>query len=110
LRAAAAPLVKAANWLNHLEYEWESPVWKHWIEEISRRHLFVRYDERGCELSDWQLQDLSFEAWVHDLETVVDALGLDRFSLLGISQGGAVAAAYAARHPARVDRLIVLGG
>ena len=79
MRAAAAPLVKAANWLNHLEYEWESPVWKHWIEEISRRHLFVRYDERGCGLSDWQLQDLSFEAWVHDLETVVDALGLDRF-------------------------------
>ena len=103
------PLVKAANWLNHLEYEWDSPVWKHWIEEIARRHVFVRYDERGCGLSDWQVQDLSFEAWVRDLETVVDALGVDRFELLGISQGGAVAAAYAARHPERVNHLILYG-
>ena len=104
------PLVKAANWLNHLEYEWESPVWKHWIDEISRRHVFVRYDERGCGLSDWKVQDLSFEAWVRDLETVVDALDVDRFDLLGISQGGAVAAAYAARHPERVNHLILIGG
>ena len=103
------PLVKAANWLNHLEYEWESPVWKHWIEAISRHHLFVRYDERGCGLSDWQVLDLSFDAFVRDLETVVDALELQRFDLLGISQGGAVAAAYAARHPERVGRLILIG-
>jgi pimeloyl-ACP methyl ester carboxylesterase/DNA-binding winged helix-turn-helix (wHTH) protein len=103
------PLVKAANWMNHLEYEWDSPVWKHWVDEISRRHLFVRYDERGCGLSDWQVQDLSFEAWVRDLETVVDALGLERFDLLGISQGGAVAAAYTARHPERVGRVILFG-
>jgi pimeloyl-ACP methyl ester carboxylesterase/DNA-binding winged helix-turn-helix (wHTH) protein len=102
------PLIKAANWLNHLEFEWESPVWKHWIEAISRRHVFVRYDERGCGLSDWNVQDLSFEAWVRDLETVADALGVDRFDLLGISQGGAVAAAYAARHPERVSRLILI--
>lgn len=103
------PLVKAANFLNHLEYEWESPVWKHWIHEISRRHLFVRYDERGCGLSDWQIPDLSFDAWVRDLETVVDALGTDQFDLLGISQGGAVAAAYAAKHPERVRHLILFG-
>lgn len=103
------PLVKAANWLNHLEYEWESPVWKHWIEAIAKRQCFVRYDERGCGLSDWQVRDLSFEAWVRDLEAVVDALGADRFDLLGISQGGAVAAAYAARHPGRVKRLILIG-
>ena len=103
------PLVKAANFLNHLEFEWESPIWRHWIEEISRRQLFVRYDERGCGLSDWNVQDLSFEAWVRDLETVVDALGLERFALLGISQGGAVAAAYAARHPQRVSHLILFG-
>jgi len=103
------PLVKAANWLNHLEYEWESPVWKHWVDEISRRHTFVRYDERGCGLSDWHVQDQSFEAWVRDLETVVDALGLERFDLLGISQGGSVAVAYAARHPGRVNRLILFG-
>jgi pimeloyl-ACP methyl ester carboxylesterase len=103
------PLVKAANWLNHLEYEWESPVWKHWIAEISKRHLFVRYDERGCGLSDWNVQDLSFDAWVRDQESVVDALGVERFALLGISQGGAVAAAYAARHPERVSHLILCG-
>jgi pimeloyl-ACP methyl ester carboxylesterase len=103
------PFVKAANWLNHLEYEWESPVWKHWIDEITRRHMFVRYDERGCGLSDWNVPEFSFDAWVRDQETVVDALGLDRFVLLGISQGGAVAASYAARHPERVSKLILYG-
>jgi pimeloyl-ACP methyl ester carboxylesterase len=103
------PLVKAANWLNHLEYEWESPVWRHWIHEIARRHVFVRYDERGCGLSDWHVPELSFESWVRDLETVVDALGLDKFDLLGISQGGPVAATYAARHPERISHLILYG-
>jgi DNA-binding winged helix-turn-helix (wHTH) protein/pimeloyl-ACP methyl ester carboxylesterase len=103
------PLVKAANWLNHLECEWDSPVWKHWIDAISPHHLFVRYDERGCGLSDWQVQDLSFDAWVRDLETVVDTLGLERFDLLGISQGGGVALAYAARHPERVRNILLQG-
>jgi pimeloyl-ACP methyl ester carboxylesterase len=106
---SGSPLVKAANWLNHLEYEWESPVWTHWIDEIARHQAFVRYDERGCGLSDWQVADLSFDAWVRDLETVVAALGVERFDLLGISQGGAVAAAYAARHPERVRRLVLYG-
>jgi DNA-binding winged helix-turn-helix (wHTH) protein/pimeloyl-ACP methyl ester carboxylesterase len=101
------PLVKAANWLNHLEHEWESPVWKHWVADLSQHHVFVRYDERGCGLSDWNVRDFSFDAWVRDLETVVDALGVERFALLGISQGGAVAVAYAARHPERVSHLIL---
>ncbi len=103
------PLVKAANWLNHLEHEWESPVWKHWIHAISHHHTFIRYDERGCGLSDWHVPDQSVEAWVRDLETVVDALGLERFDLLGISQGGAVAVCYATRHPERVNHLILYG-
>ena len=103
------PFVKAANWLNHLEFEWESPVWKHWISAISTHHLFVRYDERGCGLSDWTVPDFSFDAWGRDLETVVEALGEQRFALLGISQGGGVAAAYAARHPDRVSHLILSG-
>src|SRR5690606_8913794 len=103
------PLVKAANWLTHLQHEWQSPVWRHWLRELSRTHTLVRYDERGCGLSDREIEDLSFEAWVRDLETVVDALGLERFPLLGISQGGPVSVAYAVRHPERVSHLILYG-
>ncbi len=102
-------LVKAANWLNHLDYDWESPVWRHWWRELSGRYQLVRYDERGCGLSDWDVEDFSLDAWVADLETVVDAAGLDRFVLLGISQGGPVAITYAARHPDRVRGLILFG-
>lgn len=103
------PLVKAANWLTHLEFDWTSPVWRHWLVECSLGRTLVRYDERGCGLSDWDVADLSFEAWVRDLEVVVDAAGLTRFALLGISQGGAVAVAYAARHPERVSHLVLYG-
>ncbi|HEU5236021.1 MAG TPA: alpha/beta fold hydrolase [Pyrinomonadaceae bacterium] len=103
------PLVKAANWLNHLEYDWKSPVWRHWIVELSRHHTFIRYDERGCGLSDWKVEGFSLDAWVNDLEAVVDAAGLDRFPLLGISQGGPIAIAYASRHPEKVTHLILYG-
>lgn len=103
------PLVKAANWMNHLEFEWESPLWCHWIEELAARHSFVRYDERGCGLSDWDVKEMTFEHWVDDMETVVDTLGLERFPILGISQGGAVAIAYAARHPERVTHIVLYG-
>ena len=98
------PLVKAANWLSHLEFDNNSPVWRHWIRELSRSHTLVRYDERGCGLSDWQVDEFSLDAWVRDLEAVVDALELERFPLLGISQGGAIAIAYATRHPERVSQ------
>ena len=104
------PLVKVANWLSHLEFDWNSPVWRHWIAEISRDHTYLRYDERGCGLSDWEVPELSFEAWVRDLETVVDAAGVERFPLLGISQGAPIAIAYAVRHPERVSHLILHGG
>jgi pimeloyl-ACP methyl ester carboxylesterase len=106
---AGPPLVKAANWLSHLDYDWESPVWRHWLAELSRRFRLIRYDERGCGLSDWDIGRFSFEDWVDDLEAVVDAAGLDRFPLLGISQGGPVAIAYAVRHPKRVTHLVLLG-
>jgi pimeloyl-ACP methyl ester carboxylesterase/DNA-binding CsgD family transcriptional regulator len=106
---AGAPLVKAANWLSHLEHDGESPVWRHWIAELARDHELVRYDARGCGLSDWDVPELSFEAWVRDLEAVVDAAGVGRFALLGLSQGGAIAIAYAARHPERVTHLILHG-
>ena len=104
------PLVKPANWLTHLEYDRTSAVWRHWVSELGRGHRFIRYDERGCGLSDHIAADLSFEAWVRDLEAVVDAERLDRFSLLGVSQGCAVAIAYAARHPERVEKLVLYGG
>jgi len=103
------PLVKAANWLSHLDYDRETSVWRHWLAELSRRFWLLRYDERGCGLSDWEVADFSFDAWVRDLEAVVDAAGLDRFVLLGISQRGPVAIAYAVRHPERVSRLVLLG-
>jgi len=103
------PLAKTANWLSHIEHEWDSPVWKHWIHAIADRHRLVRWDERGCGLSDWNVEELSLEAWVRDQEAVVEASGLERFALLGISQGGAVAAAYAARHPERVSHLVLCG-
>jgi pimeloyl-ACP methyl ester carboxylesterase/DNA-binding winged helix-turn-helix (wHTH) protein len=103
------PLVKVANWLSHLEFDWESPVWRHWMRELSRDNTLIRYDERGCGLSDWNRTEFTLDAWVRDLEAVVDALGLDKFPLLGISQGGPVAIAYASRHPERVTRLVLYG-
>jgi pimeloyl-ACP methyl ester carboxylesterase/DNA-binding winged helix-turn-helix (wHTH) protein len=104
------PLVKAANWLNHLEYDWESPVWSPLLHEIAATNRLIRYDARGNGLSDWDVADISFEAFVRDLETVVDAIGLARFALFGISQGCAVSIAYAVRHPERVSRLVLYGG
>ena len=109
MTGSGRPLVKAANWLTHLDHDWHSPVWRHWLIDLSDRHLLVRYDERGCGLSDRQIPDPSLDDWVHDLETVVDAAGLDSFDLLGISQGGAVAVVYAARHPERINRLVLYG-
>lgn len=103
------PLVKVANWLTHLDFDWQSPVWRHWLTALGDRHRVVRYDERGCGLSDRDVEEFSLEAWVRDLETVVDHAGLDRFPLLGISQGAAVAIAYAERHPERVSHLVLFG-
>ena len=102
-------MVKAANWLSHIEHDWECPVWRHWLNDLSQHNTLLRYDERGCGLSDQNAEDLSFASWVTDLETVVDTAGLDRFPLLGISQGGAVAMAYAVKHPERVSHLILYG-
>jgi pimeloyl-ACP methyl ester carboxylesterase/DNA-binding CsgD family transcriptional regulator len=105
-----APLVKAANWLTHIEFDWQTPIWRDWIDTLSRDHTLVRYDTRGCGLSDRDPAEVSFESWVRDLETVVDAQRLERFALLGMSQGAATAIAYAVRHPERVSHLILYGG
>jgi pimeloyl-ACP methyl ester carboxylesterase/DNA-binding transcriptional LysR family regulator/AraC-like DNA-binding protein len=104
------PLVKTANWLNHITFDWESPLWRHWLLALTSGHTLIRYDERGNGLSDWDTPEFSFEAFVDDLETVVDAAGLDEFDLLGVSQGASVAIAYTLRHPGRVRRLIIYGG
>ena len=103
-------MVKSGNWLNHLEYDWESPIWRHVFRGLSCEHTLIRYDPRGNGMSDWDVDTLSLGAWVTDLETVVDAVGVERFPLLGISQGCAVAVAYAVRRPERVSHLILYGG
>jgi len=103
-------LVKTANWMSHLEHDWKSPLWRHLARELSRGFRLVRYDQRGNGLSDRDVDDFSLDACVSDLETVVDAVGLERFALLGVSQGSRVAVAYAVRHPERVSHLVLYGG
>jgi pimeloyl-ACP methyl ester carboxylesterase/DNA-binding CsgD family transcriptional regulator len=103
------PLVKAANYMGHLNFDWDSPVWGHWLEELTSKHTLIRYDERGTGMSALKLADLSFEAWVRDLEAVTAAVGVERFALFGMSQGGAVALSFAAQHPERVSKLILHG-
>ena len=104
------PLVKAANWLNHIEHDWKSPVWRHWLHALTNGHTLIRYDERANGLSDWDTPEISFEAFVDDLERVVESAGVEQFDLLGISQGASVAIAYAVRHPEKVRRLLIVGG
>ena len=104
------PLIKTANWLNHLEYDWDSPIWRHVFRGLARDYRLIRYDARGNGLSDWDVDDISFEAFVRDLESVVESAGVERFPLLGISQGCAISVEYAIRHPDRVTRLILHGG
>jgi pimeloyl-ACP methyl ester carboxylesterase/DNA-binding CsgD family transcriptional regulator len=110
--AGAGPtLVKAGNWLTHLEGDWESPVWRHWIHFFANHFRFLRYDERGCGMTDWQVSDLTMERWADDLDAVVEEAGVSEpFALLGISQGAATCITYAVRHPERVSRLVLYGG
>ena len=103
-------LVKTGNWMTHLEKDLESPIWRHLYRDLAKAHTLIRYDARGNGLSDWDVEEISFEAFVRDLEAVVDAAGVERFALLGISQGCAVSIAYAVRHPERVTHLVLYGG
>jgi pimeloyl-ACP methyl ester carboxylesterase/DNA-binding CsgD family transcriptional regulator len=109
--ASAGPLVvKAATWLTHLEYEWESPLWGHWIGFFCDHFRLVRFDERGCGMSAWNVGDLSPARWLSDLESVIAAAApREPFTLLGISQGAAACLAFAARHPEQVSRLVLYG-
>src|SRR6516164_7109692 len=101
------PLVRTANWFTHLELDWDSAIWRHWFEALADGRTLVRYDPRGSGLSDRSVDDFSLEAWISDLEAVVEAAGLRRFPLIGLCQGGVVAVAFAARHPERISRLIL---
>jgi pimeloyl-ACP methyl ester carboxylesterase len=96
--------------MSHLEYDWQSPIWRHTLLELSREHTLVRFDQRSNGLSDWDVDEVSFDAFVNDLAAVVDAAKLERFPLFGISQGCAISVAYAVHHPERVSRLILYGG
>ena len=104
------PLVKTANWMNHVELDWEGSIMSYFYQGLAREFTLLRYDARGNGMSDWDVEDVSLDAWVHDIETVVDAAGFDKFPLLGMSQGCAISVAYAVRHPERVTHLILYGG
>lgn len=104
------PLLKSAHWLGHLEYDWEFPILRHFLLGLAKNRTLIRYDARGNGLSDWDVREMSLDAWVSDMETVADSAGLDRFPLVGFSQGCAVSIAYAARHPERVSHLVLYGG
>lgn len=104
------PVVRVLNWLTHLDHDWDGPVWRHWQAELSRDHRLISYDSRGCGLSDRDVEDISLEAWIADLEAVIDDLGLERVTLMGLCRGGAISVAYASRHPERVSRLVIYGG
>jgi DNA-binding winged helix-turn-helix (wHTH) protein/pimeloyl-ACP methyl ester carboxylesterase len=103
-------LIKAANWLTHLEHDWESPVWSPLLQRLAEKNRLIRYDTRGTGLSDRKVAEISFDGFARDFESVVEAVNADRFAILGISQGAAVAVAYAAAHPERVTKLILYGG
>lgn len=109
IHGAGAPLVRAATWMTHLQHDWDSPLWKHWLQGLANGRTVVRYDERGCGLSDRDVAEVSLDRSVADLEAVVDAAGLKQFALLGTSQGGPTAVAYAVRHPERVNKLVLYG-
>ncbi len=107
LSGEGPPLVRAGTWLTHVHHDWDSPIWAHWLRFMSERHTLVRYDPRGCGLSQTDVGTITFDDWVADLEAVVDQLDLQSFPLFGMSQGAAVAAEYAIRHPERVSLLIL---
>lgn len=107
ISGSGPPLVRVANWLTHLEFDWKGPIWSHWFREFSKENTLVRFDLRGSGLSDRKVEDQSLESWVQDLETIIDDIDIDQFPLLGFCQGGAIALSYAVRNPEKVSHLIL---
>lgn len=105
---AGPPLVRAAHWLTHLDYDWHSPIWHHWLADVAVGRSLIRYDERGCGLSDLDIDSCTLDDWIEDLRAVADSLELDRFPVLGMSQGGPVAVGFASRYPERVSKLVLM--
>jgi len=105
-----SPIFKAPNWLNHIEYEWRSPVWGPALAALANNHELVRFDQRGGGLSDWDVDEISENSMVADMATVAEAAGLENFALLGISQGCAFSISYAIEHPEQVRCLVLFGG
>src|SRR6056297_2237474 len=101
------PLVRVANWFTHLDFDRQSAVWQHWFDFLSHGHSLIRYDPRGSGLSDRNVDDFSLDRWIEDLDAVIECAGLTRFAMIGLCQGGAVAAAYAARYSERISRLVL---
>lgn len=104
------PLVRSPHWFTHLEHDWTNPATRPWVEDLSKRYTVLRFDQRGTGLSDREVPEISFEAHVRDLETVIDAAGFERFAIMGLSQGAASGIAYTANHPGRVSHLVICGG
>ena len=101
------PLQRTAHWLSYVEHDARNPVWTHRLEALSRAHTYIRYDQRGCGLSDWSPPSMSFESWIDDVGAVVEANGLKRFASFGMSQGGTIAISYAAHHPETISCLVM---
>lgn len=107
---SGTPLIRASTWLTHLEFDWDSPVWRHWVRFLAGNFELIRYDERGCGMSDWRVDDVGFQRWFDDFDAVVDAAKpVKPFVILGMSQGGAAAINYAIRHPDHVSHLVLYG-
>jgi pimeloyl-ACP methyl ester carboxylesterase/DNA-binding CsgD family transcriptional regulator len=109
IHGSGPPLVVVSCWLSHLQHDWQSPVWRHFLDQLGGLATVIRYDERGFGMSDWNVDDFSLEARVGDLDAILAATGFERFALLGMSGGSAVAMAYAIAHPERVSRQILYG-
>ena len=103
------PIVRLNSWLNHLDFEWKNAFRRNWLSKIMHHNTLLRDDQRGCGLSDWHVEDFSYERAVQDFEELIEETGLDRFAVVGGCQGGVIATAYATRHPERVTKLILHG-